>query len=334
MSPGTGAPATVAAVKPSVDSSASTRRRRPAGRTRWIFSSAPWAAALSVSSPSRRAARRPEHHDHRFVVAQHQRRQPEARAHPVAAADSALPLDRNPELLQHRDVAPDRSRIDAQPVGELSSGHDRPGLENLEEGEESRGRRAHADSQAQIEGGNSPIYRIASPEPTRPGGRDDERGGAREGRGAGLRFLDGSWKVRNRMLRERLKGRTTGSTSRRRASPARSRRARERGRVPHRLRGRVHRDVVPLLRPDDREVGDLLGRQPRPGLLDPPVVGAFSGDTGLFEGSDTFEGRPILVRFVWSGVTTQTPRWEQAFSDDGGETWETNWVMEFTREDE
>ena len=71
----------------------------------------------------------------------------------------------------------------------------------------------------------------------------------------------------------------------------------------------------------------------RCGELDPPVLGAFSGDTGIFVGEDIFEGRPILVRFLWSGATTKTPRWEQAFSDDGGETWETNWVMTFTREE-
>ena len=69
----------------------------------------------------------------------------------------------------------------------------------------------------------------------------------------------------------------------------------------------------------------------RSGELDPPVLGGFDGDTGVFEGDDTFEGRPIRVRFLWSGVTTPTPRWEQAFSEDGGETWETNWVMDFTR---
>jgi len=69
----------------------------------------------------------------------------------------------------------------------------------------------------------------------------------------------------------------------------------------------------------------------RPGELDPPVFGTFSGDVGVFEGEDVHRGRPILVRFTWSGVTTPTPRWEQAFSDDGGRTWETNWVMEFTR---
>ena len=67
------------------------------------------------------------------------------------------------------------------------------------------------------------------------------------------------------------------------------------------------------------------------GLLDPPVVGSFSGDTGIFEGEDEFEGRPILVRYTWSRVTTPSPRWEQAFSEDGGKTWETNWVNDFTR---
>lgn len=69
----------------------------------------------------------------------------------------------------------------------------------------------------------------------------------------------------------------------------------------------------------------------RCGELDPPVLGSFSGDAGVFEGEDIFNGRPILVRYIWSGVTTTTPRWEQAFSDDGGRTWEANWVMDFTR---
>ena len=69
----------------------------------------------------------------------------------------------------------------------------------------------------------------------------------------------------------------------------------------------------------------------RPGVLDPPVIGGFSGATGTFEGTDTHQGRAVLVRYVWSGVTTPTPRWEQAFSGDDGKTWETNWVMDFTR---
>jgi hypothetical protein len=69
----------------------------------------------------------------------------------------------------------------------------------------------------------------------------------------------------------------------------------------------------------------------RPGVLDPPVFGGFSGEVGVFEGEDTFEGRAIRVRFTWAGVTTPTPHWEQAFSEDDGATWETNWIMDFTR---
>ena len=69
----------------------------------------------------------------------------------------------------------------------------------------------------------------------------------------------------------------------------------------------------------------------RAGFLDPPVVGGFDGDVGLFEGRDRFQGRTIDVRFTWSGITTPTPRWEQAFSEDGRGSWETNWVMEFER---
>jgi hypothetical protein len=83
--------------------------------------------------------------------------------------------------------------------------------------------------------------------------------------------------------------------------------------------------------PESRRWSIYWADSRRPGELDPPVFGTFSGDLGVFEGEDVFKGRPILVRFTWSGMTTPTPRWEQAFSDDGGRTWETNWVMDFTR---
>ena len=73
----------------------------------------------------------------------------------------------------------------------------------------------------------------------------------------------------------------------------------------------------------------LDGRNP--GVLDVPVVGRFENGVGRFEADDTFEGRPIRVRFLWTRTDTESPRWEQAFSDDGGRTWETNWEMDFTR---
>ena len=66
--------------------------------------------------------------------------------------------------------------------------------------------------------------------------------------------------------------------------------------------------------------------------FEPPVIGAFDEDgVGVFEGGQDLDGRPILVRFVWSGITQHTARWEQAFSPDDGRTWETNWIMTMTR---
>ncbi|MFG3712723.1 hypothetical protein [Micromonospora sp. NPDC047730] len=70
----------------------------------------------------------------------------------------------------------------------------------------------------------------------------------------------------------------------------------------------------------------------RHGVLElPPVVGRFTDGVGTFLADDVDEGRPIRCRFVWSGVTATSCRWEQAFSTDGGRTWETNWTMDFTR---
>ena len=68
-----------------------------------------------------------------------------------------------------------------------------------------------------------------------------------------------------------------------------------------------------------------------PHRLDTPMRGRFEGGVGLFYADDTFEGRPIRVRFVWSDLDSGSPHWEQAFSGDGGATWEVNWVMRFVR---
>jgi hypothetical protein len=67
------------------------------------------------------------------------------------------------------------------------------------------------------------------------------------------------------------------------------------------------------------------------GVLEPPVLGSFSDGVGVFECDDTFEGRPIVVRYTWSDITDATARWEQSFSADGGKTWETNWLVEHRR---
>ncbi|MEU9210961.1 hypothetical protein AB0D27_24185 [Streptomyces sp. NPDC048415] len=69
----------------------------------------------------------------------------------------------------------------------------------------------------------------------------------------------------------------------------------------------------------------------RGGRLFPPVTGQFTDERGEFYGDDTHDGKDVRVRFLWSGISRTTARWEQAFSVDGEKTWVTNWVMEFTR---
>jgi len=146
-------------------------------------------------------------------------------------------------------------------------------------------------------------------------------------------FLMGSWNVHNRRLRERLKGSTTWDEF-------------EATNVARPLLGGIGNEDVyrteyaggftgMSFRFYDKAKGEwsIYWADSRRGVLDPPVVGSFARDVGTFEGADVFEGRPIRVRFIWSRVTTPTPRWEQAFSADGGKTWETNWTMEFTRKE-
>jgi hypothetical protein len=144
-------------------------------------------------------------------------------------------------------------------------------------------------------------------------------------------FFMGSWKVRNRRLRERLAGCEQWdefeATSIARplldglGNEDEFRTDHEGGFIGMSFR---------FFDPDKGRWSIYWADTRRCGELDPPVFGAFSGDTGVFEGDDTFEGRPIRVRFSWSGACTRTPRWEQAFSADGGKTWETNWTMDFT----
>jgi hypothetical protein len=87
------------------------------------------------------------------------------------------------------------------------------------------------------------------------------------------------------------------------------------------------------------------------GVIQPPVVGKFNGNVGIFEGPDTYNGIPIVVRYTWTLQPKPAPgtakweqalnpkaapvvaTWEQAFSTDGGKTWETNWYNELIHDD-
>jgi hypothetical protein len=71
----------------------------------------------------------------------------------------------------------------------------------------------------------------------------------------------------------------------------------------------------------------------RDGALAPPVTGRFTNGRGEFYGTDTLDGKPILVRFVIAKLTSDSWRFEQAFSADDGKTWEVNWIAIDTRTD-
>jgi hypothetical protein len=66
-------------------------------------------------------------------------------------------------------------------------------------------------------------------------------------------------------------------------------------------------------------------------ITQPPVRGSWSGGTAELTGEREYDGRQVLARYRWSDVTEQTAHWELAYSIDAGETWETNWTMDFTR---
>ena len=147
-------------------------------------------------------------------------------------------------------------------------------------------------------------------------------------------FLFGEWRIHSRRLKERL----TGSTDWEEFEGTLSCRSYMDGRanvddtVFHTPQG-IYRGVAP--RAYDPKTGQwaiwwIDGRNPF-GNVDPPVKGRFKNGVGTFYAEDTLRGKPIKVRFTWSHITKTTARWEQAFSPDGGKTWEVNWEQRLER---
>jgi hypothetical protein len=146
-------------------------------------------------------------------------------------------------------------------------------------------------------------------------------------------FLHGTWRVRNRKLRRPL----TGSeewyefTGRSTEQPI--------------WGGRANIEEYDATLPDGTRLRGLALRlfDPRAnrwtihwsngvnGTLDTPLTGTFRDGVGVFYGHDNHAGKMVPVRFHWTSAGPNDARWEQAYSEDGGTTWETNWIMQFTR---
>lgn len=97
--------------------------------------------------------------------------------------------------------------------------------------------------------------------------------------------------------------------------------------------GRIEGASLRLYNPDTKQ-WSLNYASMRSGTLTRPLYGGSRDGRGEFFGQDDLSGRAILVRFVISDITVNSAQFEQAFSDDGGRTWETNWIAVDTRVDD
>ena len=146
-------------------------------------------------------------------------------------------------------------------------------------------------------------------------------------------FLRGSWRVHNRRLLKRLQHADEWEEFKA-MTPENFAVLDGLGNIDE-----LHTEDDPIgmsLRFFNRETGQwsIYWVSHRDGVLQPPVVGGFKDGVGIFEGADVWDGKPIRVRFTWSDITPTSARWQQSFSPDDGQTWELNWVMDFTRIEE
>jgi len=94
--------------------------------------------------------------------------------------------------------------------------------------------------------------------------------------------------------------------------------------------GRIEGAGLRLYNPQSRQ-WSLNWVSSRDGILNRPMLGEFQGARGEFYDQESFGGRAIFARNRFLDITPNSCRFEQAYSEDGGRTWETNWVMTFTR---
>lgn len=150
-------------------------------------------------------------------------------------------------------------------------------------------------------------------------------------RAADFDFLHGRWNVRNERLQRRLAGSNDWETfdATQECRPLLAGLGNIDEFVTEWAQGFLG-IALRLFNPRTRQ-WSIYWASNRTAVLEPPVIGSFEDGIGTFYGKDLHEGVPIDVRFIWSHITAVGARWQQAFSVDGGKTWETNWRMYMTR---
>jgi hypothetical protein len=142
-------------------------------------------------------------------------------------------------------------------------------------------------------------------------------------------FLIGRWKIRHRRLREILKGSTSWDDFEGHAVDRKI--LGGLGSISevtlHLASGPLQGMTVRLFDPRAEQWRIYWTAGPD-GAFTTPMIGGFAQGRGMFYAHEPYDGRYVLSRFLWSDITPTSCHWEQAFSADGGATWETNWIMD------
>jgi hypothetical protein len=148
-------------------------------------------------------------------------------------------------------------------------------------------------------------------------------------------FLIGDWKAHVRRLPERLKGSNVwveydGISNHKKLLDSNANFEEFDVSSPdHKLR--IKAQTLRMYNPESHQWSIYLVDLDKGTLAVPPVVGQFDGKRGEFYNQQTWEGRAVLVRYVWLDISPKASRMEQSFSPDGGKTWEVNWICELSR---
>lgn len=146
-------------------------------------------------------------------------------------------------------------------------------------------------------------------------------------------FELGRWDIHLKRLKDRLAGSTTwvafdGTSGTEKIWDGRAQI--EQFETDSAASGHIEGLTLRLYDPESHE-WRLYWSNSKSGTIDPPQIGRFKNGVGEFYAMDTWKDKSVIVRFIWSKTNTNKPHFEQSFSDDGGKTWEVNWVTDQTR---
>jgi hypothetical protein len=180
------------------------------------------------------------------------------------------------------------------------------------------------------------LLSIAAPTWAQPAGapRLSQRDGSHD-----FDFLLGDWKAHVKRLPDRLVGSTAwieydgisrhhpvlGSSANFEEFEVDSPNA-PKGALAH-----IRAQTLRLYNPDSHQ-WSIYGLDVDKGTLGlPATIGQFTDGVGELFDYEDWKGRMVLVRYQWTHTGKDHAHMEQAFSPDGGKTWEVNWICDLTR---